>query len=254
MKNLLKIWHDLNKHPAVKGSVITGSCVVIAAIIGLFGYCMKQPAVETSISDAGLVEISDQKTTQGQFQLSNNSGYLTINNYWQTDPPVGEVAKTQRIPPDEISQKKTQQEDVFISDSLLGKIFDRFKLEIIKADQIGKIAIIKRNDRLAFVLLVLEHVPLPQTIELQWYIYNQPASSYSAFKNVVLFNWGDDVSKLSTKNFTIRYIADFSKDNEKVRLRRTDDFVYVGDKIAFRLSDGKPFNIIKKKSGKKAAS
>jgi len=58
------------------------------------------------------------------------------------------------------------------------------------------------------VFILLRKVPIMQTVQLQWDLYVQPKQSYGVRSNLVVFSWGDDPAKLSTKDLVVSYVPD----------------------------------------------
>ncbi len=172
-----------------------------------------------------------------KFDINSETGDVHVTqNYYGKDNELKE-----RI--NKIEKKIKSVIDSRELDAFITSIFKNQKVESIKHSQFDKIQIVKRNDKSAFVIIKLDEMPITETIELSWYIYDQPAASYSAFHNMVLFNWADDVSKLKTKNFTLRYVSSNPLNLPKLNFRKENEFLFVGNWIGFRLSDGTPFNI-----------
>lgn len=251
---LTRAWHWLNMPLPIKVVIVAGLLSGVFLLgntyFNHFLSNMKKSEGAGSIKKDKLVHLEAEGNSNDQFALNNDSGYVTVNNYWAENPKLNtDVTSLQSAVKDagEKIEKLQQSQNM---DEIVKAIFERMKVEQIKPLEDGKMFVVKKDDRFAYVLFVLDFVPIPNTVELQYYIYSQPPGSYSTFNNVILFNWSDAVSKLETKQFSVRYIADYSRSSEKTEVFIKDGYLVAKDKIAFRLSDGMPFNIVKKTEAK----
>lgn len=171
-----------------------------------------------------------------QMNVNNKTGYVNITqNYYGSDVLEKRVNK--------IEEKIKTVVDSKDLDTFIQAIFKNQIVESLDSSQNDRIRIIKVNENFAFVLIRLNEIPIPDTVQLQWHVFDQPAGSYSMIDNMLLFNWADDIKKLETKTFTIRYIAANPLNLPKLEFREKDGYLYIGNKLCFRLSDGTPFNI-----------
>jgi hypothetical protein len=84
------------------------------------------------------------------------------------------------------------------------------------------------------VFIRLRETPIPQTIQLQWYVSVQPKGSYGVLDgtpNVIVFNWGDPIESLKQHPLEVTYIADKPNSRAIHILSVKDGFPY---------GDGKP--------------
>ena len=253
-KGLAWFWNFPNMSMPIKVVVIGG---VLSGLF-LLGNTILQHNLSNNIGSQAVEQVKEEKLVHleaegdgnDQFALNNDSGYVTVNNYWDSDSNLQNDVKTLqtglKVAADKIGEMEQSQD----MNQLVKDIFERMKVEAIKPLEEGKMFVAKKRDDFAYVLFVLEDVPIPNTVELQYHIYTQPNGSFSTFDNVVLFNWADSVSKLEKKPFYLRYVADYGRANEKTKVFVKDGYLVAKDKLAFRLSDGQPFNILKKDATK----
>ncbi len=101
-----------------------------------------------------------------------------------------------------------QQEKLASTDQLVTALFSQGKVVSFDTKtESERFVILERKDG-ATVYMLLDHAPIPQTLELQYHIYVQPKGSYLIGRNVVIFNWGQSLSSLEQHPLVVSYVPD----------------------------------------------
>jgi hypothetical protein len=82
---------------------------------------------------------------------------------------------------------------------------------------------------MTIVLLLLQSVPIPQTLQLQWHVYAQPQDSYATVQNLVVFFWADPPDNLKTHELTASYFPDKSDKDIIHSLLERDGRIFADD-------------------------
>jgi hypothetical protein len=79
------------------------------------------------------------------------------------------------------------------------------------------------------VLLLLQSVPIPSTLQLQFHIFAQPPNSYFTIKNLVIFGWSDPPEVLKTQQLSASYFPDSSDKDIIHSLSEHDGRIFADD-------------------------
>jgi hypothetical protein len=76
------------------------------------------------------------------------------------------------------------------------------------------------------ILLLLPDAPIPQTLQLQFKVFTQPANSYVTIHNLVIFFWGDPIGNIIGQQLTASYFPDKSDKEHISALSEKDGRIY----------------------------
>ena len=79
------------------------------------------------------------------------------------------------------------------------------------------------------VFLLLQSVPIPATLQLQWHVFAQPQDSYFSLQNLVIFFWADPPERLETQELNVAYFPDKSDKDLIHSLSEHDGRVFADD-------------------------
>lgn len=83
-----------------------------------------------------------------------------------------------------------------------------------------------------WIYAVLDHCPIPQTVQLQYHIFAQPAGSHHIFDcNVLFFNWKAPLAGFKTHALSVSYIADETKKPIAKSVAVREEKLFVNDQV-----------------------
>lgn len=124
---------------------------------------------------------------------------------------------------------KSQNKELVRLKAQMINLFNSLKTESFKIENNSKTRIVKLNEKVTLVFMRLESIPIEGSVKLQWHIYSQPPNSFWLEKNILIFNWGDPASKLSTKQTHVSYAADPTDTNLLGELGEVNGEIFAGE-------------------------
>ena len=157
-----------------------------------------------------------------------------------------QIETADELQPEMVSMREelTRQRQVLSSSQDLARsIFSSHQVEFFQPDQ-APLEHYKVLPRLkgngATVYLLLNKVPIAQTLQLQFHIYSQPNNSYVTIHNLVIFSWGDPPDVLKSHQLAASYFPD-PADGDLIRvLSEKDGRIYADGEPLFRFGEADP--------------
>jgi hypothetical protein len=120
----------------------------------------------------------------------------------------------------EAQQKVISSSQAFVKSVFSSHIVDYFHVGQPPKERYAVIPPPSGGNR-TVVFLLLESVPIPETLQVQYHIYTQPQNSYFTLKNLVIFFWADPVENLKAQQLSVAYFPDKSGQGHNSRALRT---------------------------------
>ncbi len=124
-----------------------------------------------------------------------------------------------------------QQKKLASTDELVKALFSKGKTEYFQtAAPASNILIKPLSPNAAFVFMLLQSVPIFQTIEVKWRVFSQPRGSYSTNNNVLFFSWGESADNLKQYPLEVTYVPDPTAKTQPFKtLALKDNAVYADE-------------------------
>jgi hypothetical protein len=90
---------------------------------------------------------------------------------------------------------------------LVKSLFASSRVEEFDETMVGHYIVREGNNR-RVIYMLLKEIPIPQSVQLQFYISTEPRNSYFTINNVVIFFWGDPPEVLKQHPLLVSYTAD----------------------------------------------
>lgn len=150
-----------------------------------------------------------------------------------------ELNKVQANIMDMQNDLESQQKTIFNINERMAAFLKEGKTFIFDQPDVNskyKILTLKEREHIIFILL--DQVPIWQTLQIQWFIYVQPKRSYVIRGNLLIFRWGDDLQKLNEKPLEVTYVPDPLAKPKFNSLDKVDNQIFLdGKKIDDMLRD-----------------
>lgn len=118
----------------------------------------------------------------------------------------GQLSDLDQRVQDAQTQINDQQKKLTDTGELVMSLFSNSRVESFDASMTGRYVVREGNNR-RVVIMLLSKIPIPQSIQIQWHVATQPKDSYFAFKNVLVFFWGDPKERLKEHPLLVSYVA-----------------------------------------------
>lgn len=216
----------------------------ISLVVAAFFFVMALPATRDFMRSTAWVAFvtSLEATGQGLIRLNN-----TINDIRAGMEAEQKKREAQQAELDHVQQETRQMQDsVRIAQETLQKQQEKIAdiNQLLKAfyeagttkhysseSDSDILIIISHESNRVTLYALLPDSPIPQTLELQYYISVQPRNSYFVDGNLVTFRWGQSESSLRDKPLAFTYVPDPTSEPKFEKLERRGHRVY---------ADGKP--------------
>jgi hypothetical protein len=126
-----------------------------------------------------------------------------------------------------------QQKDMELTRTQLADLFASLRTEVHDVVNSKKLQLVPAGPKRAILVVRLDATPVRGSVRLQWHLFAQPPNSYAINKNVLVFNWGDDVPKLTTQQLYVSYAADSTATERLGDLASRSDGIYAGEVRVF---------------------
>jgi|SRR5580692_1334562 hypothetical protein len=132
-----------------------------------------------------------------------------------------------------ISDIQSQQKVISSSQDFVKGVFSSHVFEVFQIGQppATRYAVVPPppGTKVTTVLLLLQSVPIPSTLQLQFHIFAQPPNSYFTIKNLVIFGWSDPPEVLKTQQLSASYFPDSSDKDIIHSLSEHDGRIFADD-------------------------
>lgn len=125
-------------------------------------------------------------------------------------------------------QKVISSSEEFVKSVFSSHMVEYFRIGQPPADRYKVIPPPAGGNR-TVVLLLLQSVPIPSTLQLQYHVYTQPQNSYVTIQNLVIFFWADPPDALKTQQLSVSYFPDKSDKDIIHALSEHDGRVFADD-------------------------
>jgi hypothetical protein len=102
-----------------------------------------------------------------------------------------------------------QQNKLASTDELVKALFSKGRTEYFQTTANSpQFAAVTPSPNNTVAILLLESVPIYQTLEVKWKVFSQPRGSYHMVNNALIFLWGDPTENLKLYPLEITYVPD----------------------------------------------
>jgi hypothetical protein len=154
--------------------------------------------------------VAVQEAAAAKLQIAKQT--LEVRN--EVDGLHKEIEEAGKLQPEMIAireeltrhQKVLSSSEEFARSIFSSHRVDFFQPEQSPADHYRILPRAKGNG--ATVYLLLNRVPIAETLQLQFHIFSQPSNSYVTIHNLVVFSWGDPAETLKAHQLSASYFPD----------------------------------------------
>jgi hypothetical protein len=128
---------------------------------------------------------------------------------------VAQVSDVQKKLADAVVDIGDQRRKLADTSGLVSALFSKGVVEQFAMANSPRTEAIAIDGSHVAVYMLLTDPPILQTLQLQWYIYVQPKSSYGVTGNVIAFRWGQSIENLRTQLMEVSYVPDPSSNGKR---------------------------------------
>lgn len=183
----------------------------------------KSATVERSAAAAlGLIESSS---------LRLEDSVTRVNSQLQTAQTLKQEVTQLRNDLAGARKEIEEQQKVLLNQELFVKnIFSSHRFDVFDANSAPAIfRIVPTPPKGAIIYMLLSHIPVAETVQIQYHIFSQPRTSYVVMDNLVYFVWSDSVKDFLPKQLTVSYFPDKTRTQLLKSIREKDGRIYVDD-------------------------
>ena len=183
-------------------------------------------------------EISRQ-TASFRKDLEGSRAQLQAANKIQPEMEVMQKQLTQATHEIEAQQRVISSSEEFAKSIFSSHVVEFFHIGQPPNDRYAVLSPPKGGNRTVLFLL-LQSVPIPETLQLQYHIYTQPQNSYGSVQNLVMFFWADPPDNLKAQQLSVSYFPDKSNKDIIHSLSQHDGRVFADDQPLPKLNQVDP--------------